>query len=39
MLASNTMAIYHGIVTLPKVGTAVNYNGIFITLAKNTMVL
>ncbi len=29
---------YHGILTLEKVGTAVNYHGIFITLAKNTMV-
>ncbi len=36
MLVSNTMVIYHGILTLEKVGTAVNYHGIFITLAKNT---
>ncbi len=38
MLVSNTMVICHGILTLEKVGTAVNYHGIFITLAKNTMV-
>ncbi len=38
MLVSNTMVIYHGILTLEKVGTAVNYHGIFITLAKNTTV-
>jgi hypothetical protein len=36
MMVSNTMVIYHGILTLEKVGTAVNYHGIFITLAKNT---
>jgi len=29
---------YHGILTLEKVGTAVNYHGIFRTLAKNTTV-
>ncbi len=28
------MVIYHGILTLEKVGTVVNYHGIFITLAK-----
>ncbi len=33
MLVSNTMVIYHGILTLEKEGTAVNYLGIFITLA------
>jgi hypothetical protein len=38
MLVSNTMVIYHGILTLEKVGTAVNYHGIFVTLAKNTTV-
>ncbi len=38
MLVSNTMVIYHGILTLEKEGTAVNYHGIFITLAKNTTV-
>jgi hypothetical protein len=38
MMVSNTMVIYHGILTLEKVGTAVNYHGIFITLAQNTMV-
>ncbi len=38
MLLSNTMVIYHGILILEKVGTAVNYYGIFITLAKTTMV-
>ncbi len=38
MLVSNTMVIYHGILNLEKVGTAVNCHGIFITLAKNTMV-
>jgi hypothetical protein len=38
MLVSNTMLIYHGILTLEKVGTAVNYRGIFITLAQNAMV-
>jgi hypothetical protein len=38
MLVSNTMVIYHGILTLEKGSTAVNYHGIFITLAKNTMV-
>ncbi len=32
------MVIYHGILTLEKLGTAVNYHGIFITLVKNTMV-
>jgi hypothetical protein len=36
MLVSNNMVINHGILTLEKVGTAVNYHGIFITLAKNT---
>jgi hypothetical protein len=35
MLVSNTMVIYHGILTLEKVGTGVNYHDIFITLAKN----
>jgi hypothetical protein len=34
MLVSNTMEICHGILSLEKVGTAVNYNGIFITLVK-----
>ncbi len=29
MLVSNTMVIYHGILTLEKIGTAVNYHGIF----------
>jgi hypothetical protein len=29
MLVSNTMVIYRGILTLEKVGTAVNYRGIF----------
>jgi hypothetical protein len=38
MLVSNTMVIYHGILTTEKVGTAVNYRGIFITLVKNTIV-
>ncbi len=38
MLVSNTMVIYHGILTLEKGGTRVNYRGIFITLAKNTTV-
>jgi hypothetical protein len=38
MLVSNTMVIYHGILTIEKVGTAENYHGIFITLAKNTTV-
>ena len=28
MLVSNTMVIYHGILTLEKVGTAVNYRSI-----------
>jgi hypothetical protein len=36
MLISNTMVIYHGILTVEKVGTAINYHGIFITLDKNT---
>jgi hypothetical protein len=31
MLVSNTMVIYHGILTLEKVGTAVNYHGIYNT--------
>jgi len=35
MLVSNTTQIYHGILTLEKVGTDVNYHG----LAKNTMIL
>jgi hypothetical protein len=39
MLVLNTMVIYHVILTLEKVGTAVNYHGILITLAKNTKVL
>ncbi len=39
MLVSNTMVIYGGILTLGKVATAVNYHGIFITLAKDTTVL
>jgi hypothetical protein len=34
MLVTNTMVIYHGILTLEKLGTTVNYNGIFITLTK-----
>jgi hypothetical protein len=34
MLVSNTMVIFLGILTLEKVGTAVNYHGIFITLVK-----
>jgi hypothetical protein len=38
MAVSNTTVIYHGILTLEKVGTAVNYHDIFLTLAKNTMV-
>ncbi len=38
MLVSNTMVFNHGILTLEKVGTAVNYHGIFITLAKKTTV-
>jgi hypothetical protein len=38
MLVSNTMVIYCGVLTLEKVGTAANYHGIFITLAKNTAV-
>jgi hypothetical protein len=33
MLVSNTMVIYHGILTLEKVNTAVNYHGI-LTLEK-----
>jgi hypothetical protein len=32
MLISNTMVIYHGILTLEKGGTMVNYGSIFITL-------
>jgi hypothetical protein len=32
---SNTMVIYHGILNLEKVGTVVDYHGIFITLGKN----
>jgi hypothetical protein len=32
------MVIYHGILTLEKVGTALHYLGIFITLAKNNTV-
>jgi hypothetical protein len=39
MLVSNTMVIYHGILTLEKVGTAIHYHDIFITLAKNTSIL
>ncbi len=35
---SDTTVIYHGILTLDKVGSAINYHGIFITLAKNTKV-
>ncbi len=38
MLESNTMVIYHGSLTIEKVGTVVNYHGIFVTMAKNTMV-
>jgi hypothetical protein len=38
MLVSNTMVIFQGILTSEKVGAAVNYHGIFITLAKNTMI-
>ncbi len=38
MLVSDTMVIYHANLTLEKVGIAVNYHGVFITLAKNTMV-
>ncbi len=38
MLVSNTMEIYHGILTLEEVGTVVNYHGIVIILAKYTMV-
>jgi hypothetical protein len=38
MLVSNTMGIYLGILTFEKAGAAVNYYGIFITLAKNTTV-
>ncbi len=38
MSVSNTMVIYHGILTLEEVGTVVNYHGIYITLAKYTMV-
>jgi len=38
MMVSNTMVIYHGILILEKVVTAVNYRGIFITLAKNARV-
>ena len=34
----HTMVIYYSIFTLEKVGTAVNYHGIFITLAKNSTV-
>jgi hypothetical protein len=37
MLVSNTMVIYNDILTLGKVGTAVNYHGI-LTWAKNTTV-
>ncbi len=37
-MVSNTMVIYHGILALEKVGTAVNYHGMLITLAKNTTV-
>ncbi len=33
MLVSNTMVIYHGILTLEKVDTSVNCHGVFITLA------
>ncbi len=32
------LVICHGILTLEKGGSAVNYHGIFITLAKNTTV-
>ncbi len=39
MLLSDTMGIYHGNLTLEKVGTAVNYHGIFITLAKKNSIL
>ncbi len=35
MLVSNTMVIYHGVLTLEKVGTAVNYHYIFIVQATN----
>jgi hypothetical protein len=38
MLVSNTMVIYHGILTLEKVGATVNCHGIFIPLAKHTTV-
>jgi hypothetical protein len=38
MLVSNTMEIYHGILTLEFIGIAVNYHSIFITLSKNTKV-
>jgi hypothetical protein len=38
MLVPKPMVIYLGILTLEKVGTAINYHGIFITLAKNTTV-
>jgi hypothetical protein len=33
MAILNTSVIYHGILTLENVSTAVNYHGIFITLA------
>ncbi len=35
---NGVMVMYHGILTLEKVGTAVNYHGILLTLAKNTTV-
>jgi hypothetical protein len=38
MLLSNAIVIYHGILTLEKVGTPVNYHGIVIPLAKNAKV-
>jgi len=38
MLVSNTMVIFHGILTLEKIGAAVSYHGIFIPLVKNATV-
>jgi len=38
MLVPKPMVIYLGILAIEKVGTAVNYHGIFITLVSNTTV-
>ncbi len=39
IVISNTMVIYHGILTLEKVSIEVNYCGIFITLAAGAQVV